>query len=179
MKKREIMICMQLLTNSLCAPSVSKRSPHWCAVHITALSEIFTYLKIVTFKYQKWIRITHAHHNLHHTVQHKHIWLGQVFTKRYHSKCAHTILYHSFRLRWSLLVCRPYIELSAISVLYYWTICNQKPLVTSQSYIHRLSALLIHTSSLYTKGPLCMGRTLFSSMRRLALPWIEQTREWS
>ena len=50
------------LANSLFAPSVSQRSPHGHAVHTTALSEIFTYLKIATFKYQKWICTTHASH---------------------------------------------------------------------------------------------------------------------
>ena len=53
------------------------------------------------------------------------IWLGQVFSKRHHSKCAHTILYHSFRLRWSLLVGKSYVGLSTTSVLNYWTKCSQ------------------------------------------------------
>ena len=54
------MINMQLLTNSLFAPLVSQRSPHGHAVHTIALSEIFTYLKIMTFKYQKQICTKHA-----------------------------------------------------------------------------------------------------------------------
>ena len=47
------------------------------------------------------------------------------YSGRYHSKCAHTILYHSFRLRWSLLLGRFYVGLSTTSVLNYWTICSQ------------------------------------------------------
>ncbi len=53
------MIYMKLLTNSLFAPSVSQGSPHGHAVHTTALSEIFTVLKIASFKYQKIECATH------------------------------------------------------------------------------------------------------------------------
>ena len=61
----------------------------------------------------------------HTSLQNNCILLGQVLSERYHSKCAHTILYHSFRLRWSLLVGRSYVGLSTTSVLNYWTVCSQ------------------------------------------------------
>ena len=92
--------------------------------------------------------------------QHTCIWLGQVFSKRSPSKCAHTILYHSFRLRWSLLVGRSHVGLSTTSVLHNWTVFSQKPLVTSQSYIHRLSAHL--DTSKYT----------FSSIPKWLRAWV-------
>ncbi len=86
----------------------------------------------------------------HTGLQCKHIWLGQVMSERYHSKCAHTIWYHSFRLRWSLLVGSSNVRLRTSSVLNYWTVCSQKPLFASQSYIHRLSAHL--DTSKYTSS---------------------------
>ena len=54
------MIYIQLLTNYLFTPSVNHRTPRGHAVHTTALSEIFTYLKIATFKHQKWVLVTPA-----------------------------------------------------------------------------------------------------------------------
>ena len=103
----------------------------------------------------------------HTSLQDNCIWFGQVFSERYHSKCAHTILYHSFRLRWSLLVGRSYVGLSTTSVLNYWTVCSQKPLVASQSYIHRLSAHL--DTSKYTSS--CIPKWLCAWVGHSSPPW--------